>query len=82
MMVSDVSAGGITVIERVAVPVFPAASVAVQVTIVVPMGNVAPYLIQSEMVVVPPPHVVCPSSTPVAEEQIEPETLSDTSTAK
>ena len=45
-MVSDVSKDGITIIVRVAVPVFPSLSVTVQVTVVVPMGNVAPYFHQ------------------------------------
>ena len=42
MMISDVSKDGVTIIVRVPVPVFPAASVAVQVTVVVPTEKLEP----------------------------------------
>ena len=46
MMVSVVSKDGFTVTVKLAVPTFPSSSVPVQVTVVVPMGNVAPYFHQ------------------------------------
>ena len=45
-MVSDVSKDGFTITVKIPVPTFPSSSVAVQVTVVVPMGNVAPYFHQ------------------------------------